>query len=103
MYKLVKGIPKPENLPSKSAGSKYPLSDMGVGESFVVPYGEMKAGDTPEKFRNRIYQSCRNYALRDHKDADSPKKEFTAVLMAEDDTEQEKRWVTGDVVVWRDK
>lgn len=104
MYKLVEGIPKPENLPTKrNSGMKYPLADMKVGDSFVVPYSEMAEGDTPEKFRNRIYQSARNYALRDRNGPDAVKKEFTAALMSEDDTDVAKRWVAGDVIVWRDQ
>jgi hypothetical protein len=110
MYAIVKGIEKPEDLPSKVPGAKYPLSDMAVGDSFVVPYEEMKDGETPEKFRNRIYQSARNYALRDletqreaNGGGETAKKEFTAALMKTDDTSEAKRWVAGDVVVWRDK
>lgn len=102
MYSIVKDIPKPADLPGKVPGSKYPLAEMEVGDSFVVPYEEMKEGETPEKFRNRIYQSARNYALRAKKD-DEPKKEFTAALMKADDDSEGKRWAAGDVVVWRDK
>lgn len=100
MYGIVRDIPKPENLPPKKSGQKYPLAEMKVGDSFVVPYAEMKEGETPEKFRSRVYQSCRNYALRAK---DEQKPEFTAALMDKDDDQDPKRWVQGDVVVWRDK
>jgi hypothetical protein len=109
VYSIVKDIPKPVDLPGKSPGSKYPLAEMAVGESFVVPYEEMKKEETPEKFRNRIYQSARNYALRDLESqkktngAEATKKEFTAALMRADDDTEAKRWAAGDVVVWRDK
>jgi hypothetical protein len=110
VYSIVKDIPRPADLPGKSPGSKYPLAEMDVGESFIVPYEEMKAEETPEKFRNRIYQSARNYALRDldsqkkvSPDGEHVKKEFTAALMRADDDSEAKRWATGDVVVWRDK
>jgi hypothetical protein len=113
MYNIVQGIEKPPELKRKQAGSKYPLAEMQVGDSFVVPYGEMIEGDTPEKFRNRIYQSARNYALRDFNErkdaalnaeqaAKTVKKDFSAAVMTEDDKSDEKRYVTGDVVVWRD-
>lgn len=109
MYDLVTSIPKPADLKSKQAGSKYPLSQMEVGQSFVVPYGEMQDGDTPEKFRNRVYKSCRNYALRDYNEckAANPdqtfvKKDFSAAVMTEDDKSDANLFVAGDVVVWRD-
>ncbi len=103
MYGIVRGIPKPENLPERRPGSKYPLSEMAVDDSFVVPYGDMKEGETPEKFRSRIYQSCRNYALRALSTESGEKRQFTAALMTEHDKTSEKRYVAGDVVVWRDK
>jgi hypothetical protein len=110
MYGIVRDIPKPPDLKAKKSGSKYPLSEMEVGDSFVVPYGEMQDGDSPEKFRNRVYKSCRNYALRDYNDRKAgagenqtvEKKDFSAALMSEDDTSEVKRYVAGDVVVWRD-
>jgi hypothetical protein len=110
MYGIVRGIPKPPTLKPKNTGSKYPLSEMEIGDSFVVPYGEMQDGDTPEKFRNRVYKSCRNYALRDFNDRKKDagenqaveKKDFSAALMTEDDPTEDKRYVSGDVVVWRD-
>lgn len=108
MYGIVKGIPKPENMSPKQAGQKYPLAEMEVGDSFVVPYNDMNDGEKPEAFRNRIYKSARNYALRDFNERRRDegetvlKKDFSAALMKEDDTSEEKRYVAGDVVVWRD-
>lgn len=106
MYTLVSGIPKPEITASPGA-TKYPLGQMKVGDSFVVPYGEMKEGEDGPKFRSRINQSVRNYAIRDFNtrkaaDVDAQRKEFTVAVMPEDDKSEDKRYVTGDVVVWRD-
>lgn len=105
MYQIVEGIPKPENMPVKKSGSKYPFPEMEVDTSFVVPYTDMKESEQPDTFRNRIYQSARNYALRDFhsQGAGGTKKEFSAVLMKEDDAQKPPRWSQGDVVVWRDK
>lgn len=108
MYTVVDNIPKPPD--NRGPGAvKYPLAILEVGQSFVVPYGEMKDGENAEKFRKRIYQSVRNYALRDlaarDRDANGEliaKKEFTAAVMPEDDKSETQRFVTGDVVVWRD-
>lgn len=102
MYGIVRDIPKPENLPPKRAGgSKYPFADMQVGESFVVPYSEMREGEKSEQFRERIYKSAREYARR-NKDGEN-RMEFTAAVMDADDKSSEKRYAAGDVVVWRDK
>lgn len=102
MFSIVKDIPKPDDLPGKRAGANiYPFGDMEVGDSFVVPYGEMKTGETSERFRARIYQSAREYARR-HKTEDS-RLEFTAAVMKKDDDSENKKYVEGDVVVWRDK
>ena len=112
MFEIVRGIPKPENLPPKVGSTKYPLAEMEVGESFVVPYSEMNEGESSEKFRGRIYQSARNYALRDFNQRNAEagnsgkevvKKEFTAAVMQEDDKSTPMKWAKGDVVVWRDK
>lgn len=106
VYALVKSIPKPPD--TRSAGAqKYPTADMEVGDSFVVPYGEMTTGEDGVKFRKRINQSVRNYAMRDfntrrEEDGAAKKKEFTVAIMPKDDDSDEKRWVTGDCVVWRD-
>ena len=35
MYKIEKAVPIPENIPS--ANEKYPLKELGVGDSFFVP------------------------------------------------------------------
>lgn len=111
MYGIVKNIPKPDIVVAPGA-SKYPLAQMNVGDSFVVPYSEMKEGEDGAAFRKRINQSVRNYILRDYasrkgqRPADSAdpaiKKEFTVAVMPSDDDSDEKRWVQGDVVVWRD-
>jgi hypothetical protein len=98
----ITNIPKPENLPAKRAGDvKYPFADMKVGSSFVVPYGEMKEGETPEKFRERVYKSAREYARRSS--TGEERMSFTAHIMTEDDKSDDKHYVAGDCVVWRDK
>lgn len=110
MYAITTGIPKPASVKKKQPGAtKYPLAEMEVNQSFVVPYGDMNEGETPEAFRNRIYKSARNYALRDYNErkaepnaADVTKKDFSCALMEADDAGEEKRYVAGDVVVWRD-
>jgi ectoine hydroxylase-related dioxygenase (phytanoyl-CoA dioxygenase family) len=110
MYEIM-DIPKPENLPAKRAGdTKYPFADMKVGSSFVVPFSDMRDNEAPEKFRDRIYKSAREYARRDFntRKKDNPavlieRKEFTAALMPSDDKNQPMRYAAGDVVVWRDK
>jgi hypothetical protein len=107
VFKIVK-IPKPENLPEKRAGeSKYPFPEMEVGDSFVVPYGEMKQDETPDQFRRRIYNAAREHARKEFlsrpADAKGQRKEFTAAVMPEDDKSADKRYVAGDVVVWRDQ
>lgn len=102
---IVKGVPKPQGISRSSvAGQKYPLAAMEVGDSFFVSYSEMKDGDTPQKFRNRIHQSCKNYALRD-KGEGTERKQFTVALMPEDDKDngEQPRWFAGDVGVWRDQ
>jgi hypothetical protein len=92
-------IPKPDNLPVKRAGeTKYPFADMKVGDSFVVPYSEMKQGESSEKFRERVYKSAREYARRNRKDGED-RLEFTAAVMTSDG----EGFTQGDVVVWRDK
>jgi hypothetical protein len=106
MYGIVKDIPKPDIVAAPGA-SKYPLAQMEVGDSFIVPYAEMKEGEDAQAFRKRINQSVRNYALRDYsnrreKMAEAVKKEFTVAVMPEDDKSEAKRFVQGDVVVWRD-
>lgn len=108
MFDIVRDIPKPPDLPARRAGgSKYPLAEMEVGDSFVVPYGEMAEGEKSDAFRDRIYKSCREYARREAKSQEGAargyKKEFTAAIMPEDDKSGEKRYAQGDVVVWRDK
>jgi hypothetical protein len=102
VFKITK-IPKPDNLPAKRAGdSKYPFADMQVGDSFVVPYSEMREGETADKFRERVYKSAREYARRNRK-TDEDRMEFTAAVMEKDDESEDKAFVQGDVVVWRDK
>lgn len=102
MFKIT-NIPKPDNLPAKRAGdSKYPFADMKVGDSFVVPYGEMREGESADKFRERVYKSAREYARRNRKDGED-RMEFTAAVMDKDDESEAKAFVQGDVVVWRDK
>jgi hypothetical protein len=101
MFKIT-SIAKPDNLPAKRAGdSKYPFSEMKPGDSFVVPYGEMKNGETSDKFRERVYKSAREYARR-HKDGEN-RMEFTAAIMDKDDESEAKVYAQGDCVVWRDK
>jgi hypothetical protein len=101
VYQIL-NIPKPENLPAKRAGeTKYPLASMKVGDSFVVPFSEMRDGETSEKFRGRVYKSCREFARRNSKEDE--KMEFTAVVMPEDDKQEPSRYAQGDIVVWRDK
>lgn len=102
MYAITK-IPKPDNLPAKKrqGGSKYPFGEMKVGDSFVVPYGDMTDGETALQFRDRVYKSAREYGRRNSKGDE--RMEFTAALMTEDDKSEVKEFVTGDVVVWRDK
>lgn len=104
MYSIV-SIPKPENLPAKRASdTKYPFATMKSGESFVVPYGDMKEGETPEKFRQRVYKSAKEFARKNNRKAGDSGSEwsFTAALMTEDDKSEAKAFVQGDVVVWRD-
>jgi len=50
-FEIEKNIPLPEPLPRGRKGSKYPLADMAVGESFFVP--TMK----PEEKRQSLYQA----------------------------------------------
>jgi hypothetical protein len=102
VYKIV-DIPKPENLPAKRAGeTKYPLSQLKPGDSFVVPFSEMRDGETSDKFRSRVNKSCREYARRNSQNGEE-RPEYTVVVMPEDDKENPSRYAQGDVVVWRDK
>ncbi len=97
---IVKNVPKPAGAKSSAPGTKYPLGEMEIGDAFFVSYQDMQEADTPQKFRNRIHQSSKNFALRT-KEGDS-RKQFTVVLMDADDTEEPKRFFQGDVGVWRD-
>ncbi len=102
MFKIMSDIPKPPDLPERRAGeSKYPFGDMKVGDSFVVPYGEMKKGEKPEKFRQRVHKSAREYGRRNM--VGNERAEFTVAIMTEDDKSEAQRYVAGDIVVWRDK
>lgn len=107
MYEIIKGIPIPENLPAKSAGApKYPFGDMSVGDSIVVPYEDRRKDESEEQFRNRIAKSAREWSRRNSKGKpEEERKDFAVVVMTADDpgakSPQEKRYVTGDAVVWR--
>lgn len=98
MIQIMKGVPMP-SIGHKQAGSKYPLADMEVGDSFFVLKSEMIEGDDPSKFRNRINQSVRNYAIRVNKGVEEDtKKQFSVVLMTETNI---NAYEIGDVGVWR--
>ena len=101
MIEIKKNVPKPEGVRAPGPGQKYPLSDMQVGDCFFVPYGDMQEGDTPQKFRNRIHQSVKNYALRTKTEATRQK--HSVALMTQDDTSEDKLYYAGDVGVWRDE
>lgn len=49
-YKIEKNVPMPSQLHTKSP--KYPFRDMAIGDSFVVPVGEVKNA------RSCAYQFC---------------------------------------------
>lgn len=102
MFEIQSGVAKPEKLSKRaSTASKYPFANMKEGDFFVVPKTEMQDGDTPQKFRNRVQKSARNFALRTQ--TDELRKEFTVELMPEDDKGDTPRWIAGDVGVWCDK
>ena len=98
----IKQIPKHDDIPAhRSGGGVYPFGTMKVGDSFVVPYAEMREGETSAQFRSRVYQSAREFARRHQKDGEERMK-FTAAVMTKDDESETKAFVEGDVVVWRD-
>lgn len=99
MIQILKGVPMPA-IGHKQAGSKYPLADMEVGDSFFVEQSEMIWGDNPTKFRNRVNQSVRNFAIRVNKGVidDENRKQFSVVLMTETAS---GTYTAGDVGVWR--
>ena len=101
MIEIKKNVPKPEGVKSSGPGQKYPLSDMQLGDSFFVPYGEMQSGDTPQKFRNRIHQSVKNFALRTK--TEEGRQKHSVALMTKDDESVDKMYFAGDVGVWRDE
>lgn len=59
MYKIEKGIPVATG--SKKGTSKYPWFEMEVGDSFVVPEGEV------QRIRSAAQQHCIRYEPRDFK------------------------------------
>lgn len=98
MIQILKGVPMPA-IGHKQAGSKYPLADMEVGDSFFVEQSEMIEGDDTTKFRNRVNQSVRNFAIRVNKGVtDENRKQFSVVLMSE---AVSGTYAAGDVGVWR--
>ena len=101
MFEIRKNVPKPDVPKRPSTASKYPFAHMEVGDFFVVPKTEMLESDTPQKFRNRVQKSARNFALRTQ--TDELRKEYTVELMPTDAEGDDPEWLAGDVGVWCDK
>lgn len=110
-YEIRRGVQKPQPSPKKGAGpEKYPTGKLAVGEYFVVPKAEMRDGETPAKFRNRVNQAVRTYKQRanrertqdaDYNPATFEPMEFSTILLGAP-TSEEQTWKEGDVGVWRD-
>lgn len=71
---IKKGVPRPENLPVRSAPNKYPVDKMEVDDYFEVPK-EKYFGDQPyreegynaKKHRERVFSAVRGWALKKNK------------------------------------